>query len=111
MDVTAGLKITLGRWSFESDGWFAIFIMRCIWLTMWLPLALSMIFRVADDGSGPSTPQLVREWAEREALPIRHVWHEDRGFRLAEICNRAIRASAGTYIVFLEATALHGAIS
>jgi len=57
---------------------------------------------VADDGSGPATARVVREWAARKPVPIKHVWHEDRGFRLAEIRNRAIRAAAGAYIVFLD---------
>jgi glycosyltransferase involved in cell wall biosynthesis len=57
---------------------------------------------VADDGSGPATARVVREWAARKSVPIKHEWHEDRGFRLAAIRNRAIRASAGAYIVFLD---------
>jgi glycosyltransferase involved in cell wall biosynthesis len=57
---------------------------------------------VADDGSGPATARVVSEWAAGKRIPIKHVWHEDRGFRLAEIRNRAISASAGTYIVFLD---------
>jgi glycosyltransferase involved in cell wall biosynthesis len=57
---------------------------------------------VADDGSGPATARVVREWAAKKTIPIKHVWHEDRGFRLSEIRNRGIRASAGTYIIFLD---------
>jgi glycosyltransferase involved in cell wall biosynthesis len=57
---------------------------------------------VADDGSGPATARVVREWALRTALPIKHVWHDDRGFRLSDIRNRGIRESAGMYIVFLD---------
>jgi glycosyltransferase involved in cell wall biosynthesis len=57
---------------------------------------------VADDGSGPATARVVRDWAARNTLPIKHVWHEDRGFRLAEIRNRGIRASSGAYIVFID---------
>jgi glycosyltransferase involved in cell wall biosynthesis len=57
---------------------------------------------VADDGSGPATARVVREWALRTALPIKHVWHDDRGFRLSDIRNRGIRESAGIYIVFLD---------
>jgi glycosyltransferase involved in cell wall biosynthesis len=57
---------------------------------------------VADDGSGPATARVVREWAARKLVPIKHVWHEDRGFRLSEIRNRGIHASAGKYIVFLD---------
>ena len=57
---------------------------------------------VADDGSGPATARLVREWASRTALPIKHVWHEDRGFRLADIRNCGIHASTGAYLLFLD---------
>jgi glycosyltransferase involved in cell wall biosynthesis len=57
---------------------------------------------VADDGSGPQTRELVRTWAAKLDGPLRHVWQEDRGFRLAEIRNRAITASAGDYLVFLD---------
>ena len=51
---------------------------------------------------GTATARVVIEWAARMPVPLRHVWHPDRGFRLAEIRNRAIRASAGTYCVFLD---------
>ena len=57
---------------------------------------------VADDGSGPATARVVREWALRTPLPIKHVWQDDRGFRLAGIRNRGIRASAGAYVLFLD---------
>jgi glycosyltransferase involved in cell wall biosynthesis len=57
---------------------------------------------VADDGSGPATARVITEWASRLSVPLKHVWHDDRGFRLAEIRNRAIRAAAGDYCVFLD---------
>ena len=57
---------------------------------------------VADDGSRPATAALVATWAARMPVALRHVWHEDRGFRLAEIRNRAIRAGSGRYCVFLD---------
>jgi glycosyltransferase involved in cell wall biosynthesis len=57
---------------------------------------------VADDGSGPATAAVVRRWAAAARVPVKHVWHEDRGFRLAAIRNRAILASAGAYLVFLD---------
>ncbi len=57
---------------------------------------------VADDGSTPATARVVRDWIERSDIPVKHVWHEDRGFRLAEIRNRAIRASIGAYLIFLD---------
>jgi glycosyltransferase involved in cell wall biosynthesis len=57
---------------------------------------------VADDGSPPQTARLVESWAPRMPVPLRHVWHEDKGFRLAEIRNRALCAAAGRYCVFLD---------
>ncbi len=57
---------------------------------------------VADDGSRAATAQLVASWTSRMPVSLKHVWHEDRGFRLAEIRNRAIRASAGGYCIFLD---------
>lgn len=57
---------------------------------------------VADDGSGPATTELLERWKSKIAQRIDRVWHEDRGFRAAEIRNRAILASRGTYCVFLD---------
>jgi glycosyltransferase involved in cell wall biosynthesis len=57
---------------------------------------------VADDGSGTATARVVTEWSARMPVRLRHIWHPDHGFRLAEIRNRAIRASAGSYCIFLD---------
>src|ERR1044071_4104303 len=52
---------------------------------------------VADDGSGPATLDVIKAWAAESGVPVGHVWQQDRGFRLAEIRNRAIAASRGAY--------------
>ncbi|MBI4274307.1 MAG: glycosyltransferase family 2 protein [Rhizobiales bacterium] len=57
---------------------------------------------VADDGSSAATRLVVESHISRIGVPLKHVWHEDRGFRLAEIRNRAIRACAGVNCVFLD---------
>jgi glycosyltransferase involved in cell wall biosynthesis len=57
---------------------------------------------IADDGSGTETAQVIRTWAGQMPVPLRHVWHDDVGFRLAEIRNRAIRVSMGAYCIFLD---------
>jgi len=57
---------------------------------------------IADDGSGPATRQMLAAWKPRLGVPLAHVWHEHRGFRAAEIRNRAIAASHGAYAVFLD---------
>ena len=57
---------------------------------------------VADDGSGPATAALVEAERARFGLSLTQVWHEDLGFRAAEICNRAILASRGDYCIFID---------
>jgi glycosyltransferase involved in cell wall biosynthesis len=57
---------------------------------------------IADDGSRPATAALVEAWRPRLGVPLSHVWQEDRGFRAAEIRNRAVLACRGDYCVFLD---------
>jgi glycosyltransferase involved in cell wall biosynthesis len=57
---------------------------------------------VADDGSGPETRDTLDRLRDQTGLEIRHVWHEDRGFRKSEILNRAILASRAEYLVFSD---------
>ena len=57
---------------------------------------------VADDGSGAGTTDLIARWQDRLGVPLGHARHEHRGFRAAEIRNRAIMASSGAYCVFLD---------
>ena len=57
---------------------------------------------VADDGSSPDTAALLDRWRTRLRQPLIHVWQEHRGFRAAEIRNRAIVASSGSYCIFLD---------
>jgi glycosyltransferase involved in cell wall biosynthesis len=61
---------------------------------------------IADDGSGPETATLVRQWQSQLGAPLSHVWQEHHDFRAAEIRNRAIRASKGGYCVFLDGDCL-----
>ncbi len=57
---------------------------------------------VADDGSGHDTRQVVEAFRDEVGLSIRHVWHEDRGFRKCRILNKAIVSSAHDYLVFTD---------
>ena len=61
---------------------------------------------VADDGSGPATAALVERCKTALGVPLTHVRHEHQGFRAGEIRNRAIRASHGEYVVFLDGDCL-----
>ena len=53
-------------------------------------------------GRRPETADVVAGWQARIGQPLRHVWHPDEGFRLAEIRNRAIGATEAAYIIFLD---------
>jgi glycosyltransferase involved in cell wall biosynthesis len=57
---------------------------------------------VADDGSRPATAALIDAWKAKVGHRVEHVWHEDRGFRAAEIRNHAVLASRGAYCIFLD---------
>ena len=61
---------------------------------------------IADDGSGPATAAVIERWRSRIGLPLSHVWQANRGFRAAEIRNRAILASRGEYCIFLDGDCL-----
>lgn len=57
---------------------------------------------VADDGSGPETGGLVERMRKESGLTIKHVWHEDMGFRAAKIRNEAVKQAEGEYIIFMD---------
>ena len=57
---------------------------------------------VADDGSTAATADLIATWQVKIGRPLEHVWHHDRGFRAAEIRNRAVLTSRGAYCIFLD---------
>ncbi len=57
---------------------------------------------IADDGSGEETRDLIAGFAEESDFPIRHIWHEDLGYRRSIILNAAILASRGEYLVFSD---------
>lgn len=56
---------------------------------------------VADDGSGPDIKQLVEEF-QRKGLRVRHIWHEDKGFRRTVILNKAVASSQAERIIFTD---------
>lgn len=57
---------------------------------------------LADDGSTTATAAVIDAWNGKIGRRLDRVWHEDRGFRAAEIRNRAILASRGVYCIFLD---------
>lgn len=57
---------------------------------------------VADDGSGEDTRQLIDTFVNVFPIPLKHVWHEDAGFRKTLILNNAIKIASGEYIIQID---------
>jgi glycosyltransferase involved in cell wall biosynthesis len=57
---------------------------------------------IADDGSTDATRQLITSFSQTSEIPICHIHHEDRGFRAGTIRNKAVAASKGDYLLFLD---------
>ncbi len=57
---------------------------------------------IADDGSAEETRDLIARFAAEVPFPVRHLWHEDQGYRRSRILNAAILASKGAYLVFSD---------
>lgn len=57
---------------------------------------------VADDGSESATKDLIDVFKADYPVPIRHFWHEDKGYRRQEILNIAIVEAAHEYIIMTD---------
>lgn len=57
---------------------------------------------IADDGSTEETKLLVEEFQKDFSIPIKHLWHKDKGFRKTIIINKAIAESKGDYIIQID---------
>src|ERR1700741_35568 len=57
---------------------------------------------IADDGSGDETRACIVRARDTWGLDIRHVWHEDIGFRKCRILNRAIEETPAEYLIFTD---------
>lgn len=57
---------------------------------------------IADDGSGEDTRKIIEKYIHDFPVPLIHVWHEDKGFRLAMIRNKAIAKASFEYIIQID---------
>lgn len=57
---------------------------------------------IADDGSRHDTHQLIADFSASTEIPVHHIYHEDIGFRAATIRNKAVAASHGVYLLFVD---------
>lgn len=57
---------------------------------------------IADDGSTKETRLLVENYIKKSAVPVKHIFHEDDGFRRTVILNKALAQAVGDYIIQLD---------
>lgn len=57
---------------------------------------------MSDDGSGDEVAKLIQSYSPKFKYPIKHIWHEDMGFRKTIIKNKAVRASTTDYLIFVD---------
>jgi len=57
---------------------------------------------IADDGSGKATKTLVDGFKVDYPVSLRHIWHEDKGYRRQELLNKCIVQTAYDYILMTD---------
>ncbi|HPF11673.1 MAG TPA: glycosyltransferase family 2 protein [Flavobacteriaceae bacterium] len=57
---------------------------------------------IADDGSSGTTKKLINEFQLQCPIPLKHIWHEDLGFRKAAILNKTIAQTSADYIIQVD---------
>lgn len=57
---------------------------------------------IADDGSTEETKCIIDSFRSIFPVPLKHVWHEDEGFRRTVILNKAVAESVGNYIIQID---------
>jgi glycosyltransferase involved in cell wall biosynthesis len=57
---------------------------------------------IADDGSKEDTKQLIDKYRTAHHLSIKHIWHEDNGFRKSLILNKSVKNISSDYIIEID---------
>lgn len=79
------------------------------------PEALELVFKsvlqqtvpvseilIADDGSDERTRAVIESFKQKTPIPVKHYWHEDKGFRKTIIMNEALTSASGDYIIQID---------
>jgi len=57
---------------------------------------------IADDGSTDETKELIEKYRSKFNIPVKHIWHEDKGFRKSLILNIAVKSITSEYIIQID---------
>lgn len=90
-DMTTGVIIS----TYNNPQWLE----KTLWGYMCQTVKADEII-IADDGSTDDTRSLIERYSA--VLPLRHVWHEDKGFRKTKILNRALAEATADYLIFTD---------
>ncbi len=91
--IRASLLISTYNWPEALD-----LVLKSVKLQSQLPIEVV----IADDGSKPETKIIIEYYRTQLPIPIKHVWHEDIGFRKTIIMNQAISQLNGDYIIQID---------
>jgi glycosyltransferase involved in cell wall biosynthesis len=58
---------------------------------------------ICDDGSKSAAVEALRDLYKNSEVPVKHLWHSDRGFYKNEALNRGVLNSKADYFVFIDA--------
>jgi len=57
---------------------------------------------IADDGSPLDISKQIESISSQSSFTLKHVWHEDLGFRKNKILNSAVRIADSEYLIFID---------
>lgn len=57
---------------------------------------------IADDGSRDEVVSEIKKIQHNYSFPIKHIWHEDKGFRKNKILNVGVSTSQSDYIILVD---------
>jgi len=57
---------------------------------------------IADDGSPQEITEKINSYSISSNLAIKHIWHQDNGFRKTTVLNKALLASESPYLIFID---------
>ncbi|MBO9594862.1 MAG: glycosyltransferase family 2 protein [Niabella sp.] len=57
---------------------------------------------IAEDGDDTRTAWCINDFVKIHGIPVKHVYHEDRGFRKSLIVNKAIKEIESDYIIEID---------
>ncbi len=57
---------------------------------------------IADDGSSESIVKEIKSTLQDHPFPVKHIWHEDKGWRKNIILNKAIQKASTDYLIFID---------